>query len=161
MNGLCYQRTIWRCNIKRLVNQKNINDYLFLAENTTYGNKSQSSITYQNKLFISLNNWLYQLNKSIILPFNNHQLIKKYSFTEKMFSDIFCLEKTKPTLTFYNLQLLQDIKDKLSDNNKQKIIKNCIKNIELLTYDILALLNIYKHFEDDSIAIKYLKNKRN
>ena len=34
--GLCYQRTIWRCHIKRLVNQKNKNDYLFLSENTTY-----------------------------------------------------------------------------------------------------------------------------
>lgn len=34
--GLCYQRTIWRCHIKRLVNQKNKNDYLFLTENTTY-----------------------------------------------------------------------------------------------------------------------------
>lgn len=78
-----------------------------------------------------------------------------------MYSDIFCLEKTKPTLTFYNLELLQVLKDKLTNKDKQKIIKNCNKNIELLTYDILALLNIYKHFSEDSIAIKYLKNKRN
>lgn len=34
--GLCYERCIWRCNIKRLVNKENNNDYLFLAENITY-----------------------------------------------------------------------------------------------------------------------------
>jgi len=110
-------------------------------------------------LFTILNDWLYQLNKSIILPFNSKELFKKYVFTEKIYSDIFCLEKTKPSLTFYNIDLLQKIKDKLTNKNIQKIIKQCNKNIELLTYDILALLNIYKHFSEDFVAIKYLKNK--
>lgn len=123
------------------------------------GNKIQSAITYNNKLFAILNDWLYQLNKSIILPFNSKEIFKKYIFTEKMYSDIFCLEKTKPTLTFYNIELLQKIKNKLTNKNIRKIIKQCNKNIELLTYDILALLNIYKHFNEDSSAIKYLKNK--
>ena len=110
-------------------------------------------------MFTILNDWLYQLNKSIILPFNSKELFKKYVFTEKIYSDIFCLEKTKPSLTFYNIDLLQKIKDKLTNKNIQKIIKQCNKNIELLTYDILALLNIYKHFSEDFVAIKYLKNK--
>lgn len=43
-DGLCYQRCIWRCNIKRLINEENKSDYLFLAENTTYRN--QNSIDY-------------------------------------------------------------------------------------------------------------------
>ena len=124
------------------------------------GNKCQSAITYNNNIFKLLNEWIYDLNKQLLSISNNNQLIKKYIFTEKMFSDIFCLEKTKPMLIYYNEKLLEQTKQDLTKKNKQKIIKICIKNIELLTYDIIALLNVYKHFEDDSSAIKYLKSKR-
>lgn len=77
-----------------------------------------------------------------------------------MYSDTFCLERTKPQLTLYNLKLLNQVKDTLNIKQKRKIIKNCNKYIELLTYDILALLNVYKHFEQNETAIKYLKQQR-
>lgn len=43
INGLCFQRCIWRCHIKRLINENDKDDYLFLAENSTYRKYNTSS----------------------------------------------------------------------------------------------------------------------
>ena len=113
--GLCYQRCIWRCNIKRLINQNDINDYLFLAETTTYGNTTQSAITYHKQLLKVLNDWVYKLNQTIFKKFKDTEFIKTYCFEYKMFSDIFYLDKSKRyTLTLYNTKLLQRTVSKLT-----------------------------------------------
>jgi hypothetical protein len=64
-----------------------------------------------------------------------------------MFSDIFYLDTSKQhKLVFYNFPLLKRTIDQLKKSDLKKILKHCEKNIQLLTYDILALLNIFKHF---------------
>jgi hypothetical protein len=64
-----------------------------------------------------------------------------------MFSDIFYLDTAKQhKLVFYNFQLLRKTIDSLKKSDLKKILQKCEKNIQLLTYDILALLNIFKHF---------------
>jgi hypothetical protein len=79
-----------------------------------------------------------------------------------MFSDIFYLDKSeKYTLTFYNIDLLNTIHPCLTNAEKIKIQKNCDKNIQLLTYDILALLNVYKHFTENEQGIEYAKTTEN
>lgn len=78
-----------------------------------------------------------------------------------MYSDIFYLQKIKKyNLPFYNLEYLKNNLINLTVKEKYKIRKICNKNIELLTYDILALLNVYKHFMEDQIAIDYINKTR-
>lgn len=122
------------------------------------GNTVQSAITYHKELLKILNKWLYNLNTSIITGFNDTNLIKTYIFEYAMYSDIFYNVKSKKyTLTFYNIELLKTLYPLLSFQEKNKILKNCQSNIELLTYDILALLNVFKHFQEDKNAIDYIK----
>lgn len=159
--GLSYDRCIWRCNIKRLINENDKNDYLFLAENLTYGTIIQSSLTYYSEILKKLNTWIYNLNKNILKPFNFDELSKTYIFEYPMYSDIFYLEKNKNySLTFYNLENIEKMLSKISNKEKNKIRKICNKNIELLTYDLLALLNVFKHFMENNEALEYIKNKR-
>lgn len=78
-----------------------------------------------------------------------------------MYSDIFYLQKIKKyNLPFYNLEYLKNNLINLTVKEKYKIRKICNKNIELLTYDILALLNVYKHFMEDQIAMDYINKTR-
>jgi hypothetical protein len=161
IDGLCYERCIWRCNIKRLINENDKSDYLFLAENLTYGTIIQASLTYYSNILKKLNDWLYNLNKTLIKEFVPTELIKTYIFEYDMYSDIFYLEKTKKyALTFYNTNLLETILPTLTSKEKYKIRKNCNKNIELLTYDVLALLNVFKHFIENEDAVQYIKDNR-
>lgn len=161
MIGLCFDRCIWRCNIKRLVNESDTSDYLFLAENLTYGNIIQTSLTYFSNLIKILNDWLYNLNLSIIKNLEQDKLFKNYIFEYDMYSDIFYLQKIKKyNLPFYNLEYLKNNLINLTVKEKYKIRKICNKNIELLTYDILALLNVYKHFMEDQIAMDYINKTR-
>jgi hypothetical protein len=143
-----------------MINENDKSDYLFLSENTTYGNTIQTAITYHKELLKILNTWIYNLNKSIIKDFEPTSLIKKYIFEYKMYSDIFYLDRSKQqVLTLYNTKLLSDILPMLNESEKKKILKNCEKNIELLTYDLLALLNVFKHFTEDPDAINYVKKQ--
>lgn len=117
----------------------------------------QSALTYHLNLLQILNNWIYELNQKILCEFDNETLIKNYIFEYTMYSDIFYLDKTKKSiLTLYNIELLKTILPTLSYTEKQKILQNCNRNIELLTYDVLALLNIFKHFQENSEAKKYV-----
>jgi hypothetical protein len=144
-----------------MINESDNNDYLFVCENTTYGNIMQSALTYHLDLLKILNKWLYTLNSSIVKSFQQENLIKTYVFEYPMYSDIFYTYKSKKhTLTLYNIDLLKNISPILSYTEKTKIIKNCQINIELLTYDILALLNVFKHFQENTESIEYIKNKR-
>ena len=75
-----------------------------------------------------------------------------------MFSDIFYLDTAKQhKLVLYNQKLLTDTIKNLKKIDIKKIIKQCEKNIQLLTYDILALLNIFKHFIQCEQAKTYIK----
>ena len=49
-----------------MINENDSSDYLFVSENTTYGNIMQSALTYHLELLKILNKWLYNLNTSII-----------------------------------------------------------------------------------------------
>ena len=120
----------------------------------------QNTITYHNNLLCHLNEWLYNLNTKLLLNTDN-KLFKRYVFEYPMFSDIFYLDKSvQYSLTFYNIELLKNTIHLMKQSEIKKIIKNCNKNIELLTYDILSLLNVYKHFSEDKYAIDYLKQVR-
>jgi len=78
-----------------------------------------------------------------------------------MYSDIFYLEKNKKySLILYNEHYLNNNLINLTVKEKYKIRKICNKNIELLTYDILALLNVFKHFMEDPDTLNYIKEKR-
>ena len=141
-----------------MINENDSSDYLFVSENTTYGNIMQSALTYHLELLKILNKWVYNLNTTIINGFNDTNLIKTYIFEYPMYSDIFYTTKSKKyTLTLYNIDLLKNISAILSFQEKTKILKNCQKNIELLTYDILALLNVFKHFQENQEGIDYIK----
>jgi len=70
--GLCYQRTIWRCSIKRCDNE---NIPIYYSENITYGNIMNLPITYEYKLLQKINTWLYNINK---LNFNKVNWRKFY-----------------------------------------------------------------------------------
>lgn len=132
-----------------------------LARIQHIGNIMQSALTYHLQLLKLLNNWLYKLNKSIIKPFQKENLIKTYIFEYPMYSDIFYTYKSKKhALTLYNIELLKDIHTLLVFQEKNKILKNCKLNIELLTYDILALLNVFKHFQEDKNSIEYIIRNR-
>lgn len=144
-----------------MINEKDNSDYLFVSENTTYGNIIQSALTYHLHLLKILNKWIYQLNNSIYKSFNSDNLIKTYILEYPMYSDIFYTTKSKKyALTLYNIDLIKNIKSMLSFQEKNKIIKNCKRNIELLTYDILALLNVFKHFQEDRNSIEYITRNR-
>lgn len=122
----------------------------------------QSALTYQLNLLQILNEWLYNLNKSIATEFTDTNLIKTYIFEYPMYSDIFYLDKSKkPKLTLYNETLLKVLLPTLTYQEKNKIIKNCKLNIELLTNDILAILNVFKHFVENSAAVDYIKTTGN
>ena len=74
-----------------------------------------------------------------------------------MFSDIFYLDRSKVyTLSYYNIKLFETIFPILTKAELNKIKRNCLKNINLLTYDILALLNVYKHFIEHPTGISYV-----
>ena len=78
-----------------------------------------------------------------------------------MFSDIFYLDTSKQhKIVFYNFQLLRKTIDKLKKSDLRKILKNCEKNIQLLTYDILALLNIFKHFIESEEGKSYVNQHK-
>ena len=133
--------------------------YFYLKIRHT-GNTVQSAITSHKELLKILNQWIYKLNSSIIKPFEPTNLIKKYIFEYKMYSDIFYLDKSKQqVLTLYNEKLLSDIFPLLNSGESRKIIKNCEKNIELLTYDLLALLNVFKHFVENKSALEYIRQQ--
>lgn len=75
-----------------------------------------------------------------------------------MFSDIFYLDTSKQhKLVIYNVQLLKQTINNLKKTDIKKIKKQCEKNIQLLTYDVLALLNIFKHFIQNEQAKQYIK----
>ena len=58
-----------------MINEKDNSDYLFVSENTTYGNIIQWRLTYHLHLLKILNKWIYQLNNSIYKSFNSDNLI--------------------------------------------------------------------------------------
>ena len=66
----------------------------------------------------------------------------------------------KYSLILYNEHYLNNNLINLTVKEKYKIRKICNKNIELLTYDILALLNVFKHFMEDPDTLNYIKEKR-
>ena len=121
----------------------------------------QSTITYHKQLLQILNDWLFELNTSIFKQFEPSTLIKQYTLEYPMYSDIFYLAKTKKNiLTIYNTNLLELILPTLTRKQINTIKTNCEKNIDILTYDIIALLNVFKHFTENSEAKKYVIETR-
>lgn len=117
----------------------------------------QNTITYHKKLLQILNDWLFNLNTNIFKSFDNTTLIKQYMLEYPMYSDIFYLAKTKKNiLTLYNTSLLELILPTLSIKEINTIKQNCKKNIEILTYDIIALLNVFKHFTENPEGKQYV-----
>ena len=121
----------------------------------------QTTITYHKQLLQILNDWLFELNTNIFKQFEPTILIKQYTLEYPMYSDIFYLAKTKKNiLTLYNPTLLQLILPTLTHKQINTIKTNCEKNIDILTYDIIALLNVFKHFTENAEAKKYVINTR-
>lgn len=121
----------------------------------------QSTITYHKQLLQILNDWLFELNTSIFKQFEPSTLIKQYTLEYPMYSDIFYLAKTKKNiLTIYNTNLLELILPTLTRKQINTIKTNCEKNIDILTYDIIALLNVFKHFTENPEAKKYVIETR-
>jgi hypothetical protein len=157
MTGLCYNRTIWRCNIKRLINKKDKTDFFFLNENTTYGNIMQNAITYHKGILPKLINWINKLNEGLIKPVSvdSTKLYKRYELEFPIYSDIFSFDKqTKNYFYYYNIDLLKTAI--LSNKEKQAIVKHVQNYISVLTADLLALLNVFHHFNDSSMFIDYV-----
>lgn len=146
-HGLMYQRSFWRCNIKRYVNKLNYNDYIFCAQHTSYGTIIQNIITYQNDLFNKINLFLITLNNSI--KHNNSQLII-YKLPYKIHSDLhsFNDQVSKTHIYYFNQQKIKNNLKKYTKLRKEKIIKLLEFNQKLFTNDIIALLSVFNHFSN-------------
>lgn len=108
----------------------------------------------------SINEWLYKLNKELYKPFKSNELTKKYIFEYDMYSDIFYNGNTKDySLLLYNTDKFDY--NKLTKIEKINFTKKLNKQIKLLTYDVLALLNVYKHFEENAFAKKFIQELDN
>lgn len=127
------------------------------------GNIMQNAITYHKQLLPLLNEWLYKINNNIFQNFKSNELFKIYSLKYPVFSDIFCNKNNykKYKLIYFNNELLK-LKYLTFSKNKQIKLKKIIENlISLLTIDILALLNVFKHFEESEEGKNYKKLIKN
>lgn len=129
-NGLAYNRCIWRCNILRY-NHTNTS-YLYCAENTSYGTILHNIITYHTNLFKKLNNWLYNLNTTIIKKFNKKQPARLYINNELLFSDIFYLKQPPYILKYYNIDFYKKYIKQCTLAEKRELKKQIQKQIQLL-----------------------------
>lgn len=159
--GLMYERSFWRCNIKRYVNKKNFNDYIFCSQHTSYGTIIQNIISYQNDLFNKINIFLKQLNNNLIHQKN--QLIT-YKLPYKVYSDLhsYNAQTQKKYIYYFN------INEKKLNQHKIKKLKKLIQfNEKLFTNDIIALLSVFGYFKNNIsqqnkkqyILNYYLRNK--
>lgn len=144
-HGLMYQRSFWRCNIKRYVNKINYNDYIFCAQHTSYGTIIQNIITYQNDLFNKINLFLINLNNTI--KHSNSQIII-YKLPYKIHSDLhsFNDQVSKTHIYYFNQQKIKNNFKKITKARKQKFIKLLEFNQKVFTNDIIALLSVFNHF---------------
>lgn len=147
-NGLMYQRCFWRCSIKRYINTKNYNNYLFCAQHTSYGTIIQNYITYKYQLFTKINQWLLKLNKKIC---KINQIIQIFKFPYNIYSDLhsFNQEVQKKNIYLFNINF-----KKLNNLSTYKInkIKQYINyNKKLFTNDLLALLSVFHYFQQNNI----------
>ena len=79
-----------------------------------------------------------------------------------MYSDIFYLNKNKKiNLPLFNNSIIKLLLPTFTKRELTQFKKICNKNIEILTYDIIALLNVFKHFTENIDAKCYVVNKRN
>ena len=152
-DGLCYNRCIWRCNILRY----NCNyEYVYCAENTSYGTILHNAIAYHTGLFKILNEFVSKINKNLIQEFQPNQIAKLYKNEHLIFSDIFYLKELPYVIKYYNIKLYKEKIKTLSKSEKLELQQELEKQIELLTGDILAFLNVFHHFSENQQAIEYI-----
>lgn len=149
-HGLCYSRCFWRCSIKRLYNVKNLNEYLFIPQSTSYGTIMQNAISYNYKLFVYLNKYINQLNNTLSISFDDTEIYKTFKIMYPMYSDMFTyINKNNQ----YKLYLFNNNINNITLYKKKKLIEYAKYNIEVLTSDIIALLNVFKFFDENKIQL--------
>lgn len=141
-----YQQCFWRCSIKRYVNTLNYNNYIFCAEHTSYGTIIQNFITFKYKLFTKLNKWLLQLNTQICQIKNK---IQTYKLPYNIYSDLhtFNIDMNGNSIYLFNIDYSTD----LTYKQLTKINKLIEYNNKLFSNDIIALLSVFKFFEENKL----------
>ena len=158
--GLCYQRTIWRCSIKRMNLDNNLS--LFYSENLTYGNILNIPITYKYNLLKELNEYFYSYNEKTYSQIDwNDQFSKTFYVPYRIESSMFSVASTytyRYSLKIFNVEKIKKDYCQLSNAQRSRIIFYCAKMIELFTNDVISLMKICK---DDNIKVNINNNESN
>lgn len=90
---------------------------------------------------------------------NRMNLQEYIKMNGKIFSDIFYLKEPPYIIKYYNIQLYKEKLKTLSAAEKLELERELEKQIELLTGDILAFLNVFRHFSENKEAKTFINNK--